>query len=70
MKKKKDKPTWNDIEGVWEALGFFLDKFIKHFWKFMALLLAVFLIVGGFKCDLKNLIFTKEQIKIKDVKHE
>ena len=64
----KKNPSWNDIENIYELIGYVIYLIKNNFWKFVILFLALGISIAGFNCDFKNLTFSKESIKIKELK--
>jgi len=57
------KPTWNDIDNVYELIGFFLFVLKLHWWKVVVVLFTLGIMATGFTCTYKDFHVEKTPIK-------
>lgn len=58
-KKKKDEPTWNDIDNKYELIAFLIKKL---WWKLAIILIVAGVMITGFTCDWKDIKIQKDPI--------
>lgn len=58
-KKKKEEPTWNDIDNKYELIAYSIKK---HWWKVILTLVTTGVMVTGFTCNWKDISITKDPI--------
>lgn len=58
-KKKKEEPTWNDIDNKYELIAYLIKK---HWWKVILILVTTGVMVTGFTCGWKDITIQKDPI--------